>query len=428
MDLHSQLKSFLFAWAFFWAVLTVSASASAQISFTRETRIQSFLQNTKNPKDIYDTAIRSPKSAHFSFDGRKLYINSLEGYQTVVYSWPDLKKVKTINHVFNENNQHLFKNGESTIFDYPFFQKDIKKNNFKGKPVEMTLSHEGRYLWVPYYRRNYDESAQSPSAVAIVDTTNDEIVRVMPTGPIPKYVSVSPDGRTLAVTHWGDNTIGLIDISSSNPQDFTYTKHLVVEKQMSQAGLEGTDRDDTCGFCLRGTVFSPDSRFLIVARMGGGGIATFDLQNNKYLGTVLNLKPTPRHLIVSEDGQSLIVSSNQSGYVTRMNLETLIRETQSAQGQRIQGSKGIEVFVGKGARTIEVDTRKNIVYAAVNDGLKLVAVDLNQMKVIAETGIDPYPVGLALSRDGRHVVITSQGHDGRGGNAVNIVTINADSP
>lgn len=401
------------------------ASAFADtLTLTREARIQSFLQKTKSEKDIYDPSIRSPKSALFSLDGRKLYINALEGYQTVVYSWPELKRIKAINHTFNDSNQYLFKNGESTVFDYPFYQKDIKKNNFNGKPVEMTLSHEGRYLWVPYYRRHYDESAQSPSAVAIIDTTTDQIVRVMPTGPIPKYVSVSPDGRTLAVTHWGDNTIGLIDISSSDPQNFAYTEHLVVEKQMSQEGLKGTDRDDTCGYCLRGTVFTLDSRFLIVARMGGGGLAAFDLQTNKYLGTVLNLKPTPRHLIVSEDGQSLIVSSNQSGYVTRMNLETLIREFQSAQGRRITGTKGIEVFVGKGARTIEVDSKNNIVYAAVNDGLKLVAVDLIQMKVIAETAIDPYPVGLAISRDGQHVVITSQGHAGQGGgNAVNIVRV-----
>lgn len=414
------LMSLLFT--FFTSAADVAEAAPALV-LKREARIQSFLQNTKSAKDIYDSSIRSPKSALFSFDGRKLYINSLEGYQTVVYSWPDLKRLKAINHSFNDSNQFLFKNGESTVFDYPFYQKDVKKNYFKGKPVEMTLSHEGKYLWVPYYRRHYDESAQSPSAVAIVDTSTDEIVRVMPTGPIPKYVSVSADGRTLAVTNWGDNTVGLIDISSSNPQDFSYKSHLVVEKRISQSGLAGTNRDDTCGFCLRGTVFTPDSRYLIVARMSGGGLAVFDLQNNTYLGTILNLKPTPRHLVVSEDGRSLIASSNQSGYVTRMNLEKLIQDAHTAQGRRIGGTKGLEVFVGKGARTIEVDSTKNIVYAAVNDGIKLVAVDLTQMKVIAETSIDPYPVGLALSRDGRHLVVTSQGHDGRGGNAVNVVNV-----
>ena len=51
----------------------------------------------------------------------------------------------------------------------------------------------------------------TPGAVAVIDTTRDEIVRVMATGPISKYVKASPDGHWLAISHWGDNTIGLID-------------------------------------------------------------------------------------------------------------------------------------------------------------------------------------------------------------------------
>ena len=186
-----------------------------------------------------------------------------------------------IDHLFGAKNQNLFMNNEQTIFNYPYYKNSPSGGNyanyFRGKPVEMTLSHGGRYLWITYYRRDYDISAQSPSAVAIVDTLNDEIVRVMPTGPIPKYVAISPDGQTAAITHWGDNTVALIDIGSPSATDFKYTQLLIVEKHLSQADKGGTDRDATCGFCLRGTVFSPDSRFLFVARMGWGGIAGFDL-------------------------------------------------------------------------------------------------------------------------------------------------------
>ena len=70
------------------------------------------------------------------------------------------------------------------------------------------MSHNGRYLWVPYYRRDYDHGATSPSAVSIIDTTTDKIVRVLPTGPIPKYVAISPD-KWAAIAHWGDNTLGV---------------------------------------------------------------------------------------------------------------------------------------------------------------------------------------------------------------------------
>lgn len=401
------------------------AQAQAQIELQREKRVQSFSQKNLSDKDFFDSSIYSPKSALFSEDGRKLYVNSLEGGQTIVYEWPSMKKLKVIDHLFNSKNQSLFLNAESTIFDYPYYKKNSAgANHFRGKPVEMTLSHQGKLLWITYYRRDYDTSGQSPSAVAIVDTNTDEILRVMPTGPIPKYVSVSADGRTAAITHWGDNTIGLIDISSARVEDFKYTSHLVVEKKLSQEDKNGTNRDATCGFCLRGTVFTPDSRYLLVARMGGGGIAGFDLSTNQYLGTMTNVKSTPRHLLITPDQKKLIVSSNVSGYITTFDLNTILNDLISANSKRISGHAGKEVLVGAGARTIEVEPNGRYVYAAVNDDVKVVAVDLETMKVVAQVKVDPYPVGLAISRDGQYIAVTSQGHAGEGGgNAVNIIKV-----
>lgn len=57
---------------------------------------------------------------------------------------------------------------------------------------QMAMSHNGKYLWVPYYRRSFDLKASSPSALAIIDMQTDKVVRVMPTGPLPKYVAISP--------------------------------------------------------------------------------------------------------------------------------------------------------------------------------------------------------------------------------------------
>lgn len=51
----------------------------------------------------------------------------------------------------------------------------------------MAFSHRGRYLWVPYYRRSFDINAQDPSAVAVIDTRTDSIVRMFETGPLPKW-------------------------------------------------------------------------------------------------------------------------------------------------------------------------------------------------------------------------------------------------
>ncbi|WP_413287771.1 beta-propeller fold lactonase family protein [Bdellovibrio sp. HCB337] len=404
-----------------------SAFAQEMISLEGYARISYSEFPNKLPVDIRDKDISSPKSVRFSADAKKIYINSLEGGKTVIYSWPELQKLKTIRHRFTDKNAALFQ-GETTVFDYPYFIQpptgDV--NQFMGKPVESELSADGRYLWVPYYRRDWDSFGQSPGAIAIIDTQTDEIVRVMPTGPIPKYVTASPDGKYVAVIHWGDNTVGLIDTSSGDPRQYNYVTHLTVEQQLSQVGLENTDRDKTCGFCLRGSVFTPDSQYLIVARMGKGGIAGFHIPTQTYLGTILNIASTPRHLVLSPDGSTIYASSNISGYVSKAPLVDVVNALVSAKGKRIQGPKWKSAFVGVGARTLDISPKGKYIFVAVNNTSELVTLNAQTLEVLSKINVDPYAVGLAVAPDLSAVILTSQGRPGQGGgNTVNIIRVHA---
>jgi len=283
--------------------------------------IQSKMMAPKNTLTEYEPAINSPKSIIYSKDGSKFYINSLEGYTTVVFDSKSLKKLKEIRHEFNASNNKLFKNNENTFFDYRFKQTKTKYNYFLGKPVESCLSHKGKYLWVTYYRRDWDLKAESPSAVAIINTETDEIVRVMPSGPLPKMIACSGDNKYISVTHWGDHTVGLIDISSDNPMDFTYISHIVVDKRLSMNFSANSDRDSDCGNCLRGTVFTPDNKKILVAKMGGNGIAVIDVATKKYLGTITGSYLNLRHLVINKG--YLVLSSNKFGVVQKAKLEDI---------------------------------------------------------------------------------------------------------
>ncbi len=420
MSLAARFLSFAAA----SVTLIAVAGANEVLELERYARIGRGGKSQKLEIDIKDPEINSPKSVRFSQDARKIYINSLEGGKTVIYSWPDLKKLRTISHEFTTKEAELFQN-ESTIFNYPYYSKpkggDV--NIFMGKPVESELSHGGRWLWIPYYRRDFDKWGQSPGAVAIIDTEKDEIVRVMPTGPIPKYVAASPDGRYVAVVHWGDNTVGIIDTSSNDPRRFQYVSHLVVEEQLSQKNMAGKDRDAFCGFCLRGTVFSPDGDYLLVARMGKGGIAGFHIPTATYLGSIMKIKDTPRHLALSPDGANVFASSNVAGYVSKTPLSLVLESLIKANGKRVNGPKWIETKVGAGARTLDLTTDGRLIFVAVNNSSEVVAVDAELMQVVVRLKVDPYAVGLAVAPDTSAVVLTSQGKKGVGGNAVNIVRI-----
>lgn len=370
--------------------------------------IQSKVMSPKDSLSVYEPAINSPKSITYSKDGSKFYVNSLEGYTTIVFNSKSLKKVKEIRHEFNASNNKLFKDNENSVFDYKFKQTKSEYNNFLGKPVESCLSHDGKYLWVTYYRRDWDPKAESPSAVAIIDTEKDEIVRVMPSGPLPKMIACSGDNKYIAVTHWGDNTVGLIDVSSDNPMDFKYVSHIVVDNRLSMNFSASSDRDSDCGNCLRGTVFTPDNKKILIAKMGGNGIAVIDVETKKYLGTITGSYLNLRHLVINQG--SLVLSSNKFGIVQKAKLEDIFAQKFNEQNQIVY-TKWETVNVGPGARTIDITEDGKYVFACVNNACKVAVVEVSTMKKIAEVDAAQFPVGMALSPDGKQLITTSQGKD-----------------
>lgn len=370
----------------------------------------------------YDADINSPKSVNIHPSGKKYYVNSLEGCVTVCYDYATGKKLKTIRHEFQEGRDDSLWAAPSGLYPWRHYSHNL--NTFMGKPVESTFSHHGRYLWVPYYRRSFDINAQDPSAVAVIDTDSDQIVRMMETGPLPKMITTSPDGRTIAVSHWGNNTVGLIDISSADPKQWHHKTVLVVDRELPlNFPLDRqVDRDNNSGYALRGTVFTPDGKYLLVGCMGGGGgIAVIDIAHEKYLGRVLGMLPNVRHLVISN--AYLYLSINGRGVVQRIHWQKLVDAMLHAEGKTATLAGWESCAVGRGARTISLSPDGRYVFAACNNVSQLYVVDTRTMKVVAHTDVDSYPVGLDISADGRYLFTTSQGRKNNGGNAVDIFEV-----
>jgi hypothetical protein len=253
----------------------------------------------------------------------------------------------------------------------------------------------------------------------------------METGPLPKMVATSHDGRHVAITHWGNNTVGLVNVASLNPEEWYHEKLLVVDYvlPLDFSLTEQVDRDNKSGYCLRGTVFTPDDKYLLVGCMGGnGGIAVIDMETQEYLGRVLGMMPNVRHLVI-RDGY-LYLSINRSGYVQRIPLEKFMQAAKAMHGKTTQLKGWEDCKVGEGARTIELSPSGHFVFAACHLVSKLFVVDTRTMKTVASIDVDSYPVGLDISNDGRYVIVTSQGRgtSGTSGNAVNIYEVEYSEP
>lgn len=360
----------------------------------------------QGPSAGRDADILSPKSVNIHPSGRKFYVNSLEGGTTLVYSLPEMEKLAVIKHRFTSADSALW-TPPSGLFRFRHYTKNL--GTFMGKPVESAFSHGGRYLWVPYYRRSFDLNAQDPSAIAIIDTEADSIVRMMEAGVLPKMVALSPDGNTIAIAHWGDNTVGLIDVSSSRPDEWKYKANVAVGRQLFHdfSLTEPVNRDSNTGEALRGTVFTPDSRFLLVGCMSGGGIAVIDVEKQKYLGKLVGMMSNIRHLVIRNG--YLYATVNIAGYVERIPLAKVVDAVESMDGSGNVTLTGWEnCKVGSGARTMELSPKGDYIFVACNFDSRLCIVD-STMTLVAEIEADSYPVGLDVSPDGKWLITTSQG-------------------
>ena len=102
------------------ALLLAGSMAGAQsivhpkkgTSFSSE-KIKVTFINRKQQFNFRDTAtldkdINSPKSVNIHPNGKKYYVNSLEGGKTVVYDFATNRKIKVIDHTFTSADKSLW--------------------------------------------------------------------------------------------------------------------------------------------------------------------------------------------------------------------------------------------------------------------------------------------------------------------------------
>lgn len=409
---------------------TMTSDASTGATMTLLTRHQ---QYSWSERSTLDRDVFSPKSVNFSPDGTKYYVNMLEGCRTVVYDARTHAKLSVISHDISAEDSVLWAPRTSLYNFRHYRQRNIRV--FDGRPVEGAFSHGGRYFWVPYYRRSFDINAQEPSAVAVIDTRVDTIVRIMDVGTLPKMVSVSPWNDVVAIAHWGDNTVGLIDITDPRPQMWRQRANVVIDRRLKlDLPLDSkVNRDNGSGNALRGMAFTPQGRYVLVACMGGmGGIAVVDVHRGCFIGRLTGMLPNIRHLVVAN--KCLYLSANRAGAVQCVPMSKVMDAIASLcvakdkKGKRKNSvslnARDIKTLrLTGGIRTIAVTGDGRYLLAASNMASCLHLVDARTLRKMLTIPADSYPVGLDVSPDGSVVVSTSQGRNHQGGNAVDVYTL-----
>jgi YVTN family beta-propeller protein len=260
-------------------------------------------------------------------------------------------------------------------------------SSYAQKPVECAFSAGGRLLWISLHNAEgitvYDTEEtlvvpdQIPSErLRITDYVNQKsyeqrVIKIR-TGKTPKIIRMTPDGRFALVANWHSSSVSVVD-----------TQQYKTIKELRLGGNKG--------YIPRGIAISSDSQKAYVANMGGGTISVIDLTALQVIDDI-PATANPRHIILAKDQRTLYISDNILGKILAFDL--------------IDKKTTREVSIGKMARTIALSPDERYLFGVSHDEGKLVVVDTGSFEIIYKKDF-PFPMGLAVTPDGKQLWVTS---------------------
>jgi YVTN family beta-propeller protein len=246
-----------------------------------------------------------------------------------------------------------------------------KEGEFKGAPVEASFMPDGSAVYVSNYsmygegfREGSDKCSPSdgtpPSFLYRIDTETWEIDQVIPTGAVPKYVAVTPDGSKVLATNWCTFDMTIADTETGEVLNTV-----------------------PIGRYPRGIAISPDGVTAYVAVMGGTEVVAIDIESGAQTGTIA-VGAGPRHLVMGPDGRYLYATLNKEGKVAKIDLST--------------GGVVTKVATGQQPRSMDISDDGRALYVvnyASDDVSKLATED---MSILQTVPAGHHPIGITYDR------------------------------
>jgi YVTN family beta-propeller protein len=238
------------------------------------------------------------------------------------------------------------------------------------------------------------------------------------TGPNPKQVAFSPDGRELWVSLLGGHGVQVFDTRTQRLLDqirlgehgavevlFTADGRTVFASQMETASVFEIDRRTrkvrrqlfTKGTWSKVMALSPDERTLYVANWVSNDVSEIDLASGK-VRRLLPTVRTPRGLYPTADGGRLFVAGYADGEIQRIDLRT--------------GASKVLLRTGGAMRHLVGDSRRRRLYADDMALGRAFVVDLASERVRQLAATDKMPNTIDLSPDGRVLYVSNRGKNG----------------
>ncbi len=268
-------------------------------------------------------------------------------------------------------------------------------------PAGCTLSPDGKYLYVAC---NGDDS------VAVIDTSSKTVVKQVPVGYFPYGVSVTPDGKKVAVSNWG-----VTEYKFAKP---TYDSS--TPPQLTALGTTGTDLPDGFYVPVQSTTGNnPRSSSISILNAPNGDGSQLAFLSSIFEGTDLDMVDEVGEThpsataIVHQGGQNILFvtkSNVDSLGVINLNNNTKLPDFNLSPIKTDHSDKDQVPLYGAYPNALVVSADNERMYVA-EAGINSVAVlDIgNPLKpeLLGRIKTNWYPTGLALSNDGRYLYIAN---------------------
>lgn len=231
------------------------------------------------------------------------------------------------------------------------------------------LSADGHTLYVT------DISANRLVAFNLSGGHLGALAHMAPVGLSPVHMINTLDGGAILVTNFGGNTVSVVNTASWTPEAMI-----------------------TVGAQPHGIALSPDGSRAYVSCYGGSSIAIIDVAHQRLLQSVaLPALSEPYGIAISRDGRYVYASDNVTGRLFVLDTRT----------QTLLPSVKVGLHPALIARSADGAT----LYVA-NGGSHDVSIldlshDASQPALRATVSVNGYPHGIAVTPDGRYVVVAN---------------------
>lgn len=294
-----------------------------------------------------------PKSIVYSGNGRFFAQNMMYRHSITVY----------------DRNYTLLKTIRDQVNPKKLGQEDLP-SSLKGSPVEVAFDKEGVYAYVSNYKMygpGYNNPGQDncvisetydPSFIYKINTQSLEIESMIEVGSVPKFLSVSPNGKILLVSNWCSGDLSVIDLET--------------EEELRRIKL---------GKYPRGIAIDSKSSFAYISIMGEDEIAVLNLLDYS-MNWMDAYGKTPRHLILDPSDRFLYVSLSREGEVAKIDL--------------VKRELVKKINTGKEARSITLSGNSNYLYVVNYEDDKLSKVATDSMVVLEDIKTHEKPIGITF--------------------------------